>query len=68
MGGLIRQCPAPTRSNTVKTGVSPVTVDQDSEAKLKAAKVKAAKLGLEKLTREDIDGLSREQLKQLRGY
>jgi hypothetical protein len=60
--------PAPTRSNTVKTGDSPVTVEQDSEAKLKAAKAKAAKLGLEKLTREDIDGLSREQLKQLRGY
>jgi hypothetical protein len=60
--------PGPTRSKTAKTGVFPVTVEQDSEAKLKAAKIKAAKLGLEKLTREDIDGLSREQLKQLRGY
>jgi hypothetical protein len=60
--------PGPARSKTAKTGVSPVAVKQDSEAKLKAAKAKAAKLGLEKLTREDVDGLSRGQLKQLRGY
>lgn len=60
---------APTRSKTATAGVSPVTVELDPAAKLKAAKAKAAKLGgVEKLTREDIDGLSREQLKQLRGY
>jgi len=44
-------------------------VQQDSEAKLKAAQAKAEKLGgVQKLTSQDIDGLSREQLKRLRGY
>jgi hypothetical protein len=40
-----------------------------AEAKFKAAQAKAEKLGgVHMLTREDIDGLSYEQLKQLRGY
>jgi hypothetical protein len=44
-------------------------VEQGSEAKLKAAQAKAEKLGgVEKLTSKDVDGLSREQLKKLRGY
>ena len=39
------------------------------EAKFKAAQAKAEKLGgVDKLTSEDIEGLSGEQLKQLRGY
>jgi hypothetical protein len=44
-------------------------VDQDAEAKFKAAEAKAKKLdGVHKLTQEDIKGLSDEQIKQLRGY
>ncbi len=44
-------------------------VEQEAEAKFKAAQAKAEKLGgVHKLTREDIDGLSSEQIKQLRGY
>jgi hypothetical protein len=43
-------------------------VEQKSEAKFRAAQAKAEKLGVHTLTKKDIDGLSREQLKQLRGY
>jgi len=43
--------------------------EQGAEAKFKAAQAKAEKLGgAHKLTPEDIEGLSAEQLKQLRGY
>jgi hypothetical protein len=60
---------APRRSTTVRTPVHTGAVEQGSEAKLKAAQAKAQKLGgVEKLTSEDVDGLSREQLKKLRGY
>ena len=58
---------APRRSTTVRTPVHTGAVEQ--VAKLKAAQAKAEKLGgVEKLTIEDVDGLSREQLKKLRGY
>ena len=44
-------------------------VGTGADAKFKAAKAKAEKLGgVHKLTSEDIEGLSPEQLKQLRGY
>jgi hypothetical protein len=44
-------------------------VEQGAEAKLKAAQEKAEKLGgVHKLTPEDIEGLSANQIKQLRGY
>jgi hypothetical protein len=44
-------------------------VRREADAKFKAAKAKAERLGgVHKLTREDIEGLSQEQLKQLRGY
>ena len=44
-------------------------VEQGAEAKLKAARAKAEKLGgVHKLTLQDIEGLSAEQIKQLRGY
>jgi hypothetical protein len=39
-----------------------------TEAKLRAAQEKAATHGVHTLTQEDIDGLSQEQIKQLRGY
>ncbi len=44
------------------------TVATAAEAKFKAAQAKAKKNGVQTLTREDIDGLSYEQIKQLRGY
>jgi hypothetical protein len=44
-------------------------VDQDADVKFKAAAAKAKRLGgVHKLTQEDIEGLSIEQIKQLRGY
>jgi hypothetical protein len=50
---------------TVVTGA----VDQDAAGKYKAAEAKAKKLGgVHKLTQEDIEGLSAEQIKLLRGY
>jgi hypothetical protein len=39
-----------------------------AEAKFKTAQAKAQKNGVETLTQEDIEGLSIEQIKQLRGY
>jgi hypothetical protein len=44
-------------------------VDQDAAGKYKAAEAKAKKLGgVHKLTQGDIEGLSAEQIKLLRGY
>jgi hypothetical protein len=44
-------------------------VEQDSDAKLKEAEAKAKKLGgVHNLTQEDIEGLTYEQIKELRGY
>jgi 16S rRNA C967 or C1407 C5-methylase (RsmB/RsmF family) len=42
-------------------------VEQDA-GRLKAAEAKAKKLGVHNLTQEDIDGLTYEQIKELRGY
>jgi hypothetical protein len=44
------------------------TAKQDAQSKLKLAQAKAAKVGVENLTGDDIDGLTPEELKQLRGY
>ena len=44
------------------------TVETGAESKFKAAQAKAEKVGVHKLTQEDIEGLSYEQIKQLRGY
>jgi len=43
-------------------------VESKSESKFDAAKAKAEKVGVHELTQKDIEGLSREQIKQLRGY
>jgi hypothetical protein len=56
--------PSPEAAHAPRTDA----VDQKSEATFRAAQAKAEKLGVHKLTKQDIDGLSREQLKQLRGY
>ena len=44
-------------------------VEQEAEVKFKAAQAKAKQLGgVHKLTRKDIEGLSDDQVKKLRGY
>jgi hypothetical protein len=43
-------------------------VEQEKEAKFKAAEAKAKREGVDSLTRQDIEGLTPEQLKELRGY
>jgi hypothetical protein len=40
----------------------------DPQAKFKAAKAKAEKVGVENLSKEDVDGLTLAQIKELRGY
>jgi hypothetical protein len=54
--------------DVVGRGVLNDAVEQESEVKFKAAQAKAQKLGVHQLTQEDIEGLSSEQIKQLRGY
>jgi len=44
------------------------TVETELEFKFNAAKAKAEKVGVHELTQKDIEGLSGEQIKQLRGY
>jgi hypothetical protein len=46
----------------------PGAVGQEAEAKFEAAQAKAKRAGVETLTQKDIEGLSLEQIKQLRGY
>ena len=53
--------PTPPQNPNTSPLVSP-------EAKLRAAQEKAKISGVHTLTQEDIDGLSYEQIKQLRGY
>jgi hypothetical protein len=43
-------------------------VKQDADARFKAVQAKAKRVGVERLTQKDIEGLSYEQIKQLRGY
>jgi cell division septation protein DedD len=70
-----RSVPEPTKVSSVtpvpvrKPQAPPGAVERGAEDKLKAARAKAEKLGgIHKLTQGDIDGLTSEQLKQLRGY
>jgi hypothetical protein len=44
------------------------SVELETEAKFKAAEAKAKREGVHSLTSEDIEGLSDEQIKHLRGY
>jgi hypothetical protein len=72
----VRELPEPTKLSSAEPPPLPVrkpqkaldVVGQEAEAKFKAAQAKAAKVGVENLTERDIDGLSFEQIKQLRGY
>jgi hypothetical protein len=43
-------------------------VGQNEAVRFKAAEAKAKKVGVHNLTQEDIDGLTYEQIKELRGY
>jgi hypothetical protein len=43
-------------------------VKRDQQAKFKEVQAKAAEVGVENLTKEDIDGLTLAEVKQLRGY
>ena len=72
----VRELPKPTKLSSAEPPRLPVrkpqkaleVVGQEGEAKFKAAQAKAAKVGVENLTERDIDGLSFEQIKKLRGY
>ena len=59
LGGAEQSTPA-----KIRTG----NVEQELEAKFKSAQAKATKVAVENLTKEDINGLSSAQLKELRGY
>jgi hypothetical protein len=58
--------PAPTRTAAAKAATTPAKPDPD--ARFKAVQAKAKRVGVERLTQKDIEGLSPEQIKQLRGY
>jgi len=59
--------PSTLPSATAKTGAITAS-KQKMEAKLKLAQAKAKRDGVASLTKQDIEGLSPEQIKQLRGY
>jgi hypothetical protein len=61
------QPPGTLPSAKAKTGVITAS-KQKMEAKFKYAEGKAKRDGVASLTKEDIEGLSPEQIKQLRGY
>ena len=61
------QRPGPSRSVTAKTPVL-TGPEQKAEIKFKAAQAKAKRDGVYALTKQDIEDLSPEQIKQLRGY
>ena len=60
--------PTPARAATAKTKPIAAPVNPDPDARFKAAQAKAKRDGVETLTQKDIEGLSFEQIKQLRGY
>jgi hypothetical protein len=55
---------SPTSASRDSSG----TVEPEAEAKFKAAEAKARREGVHSLTSEDIQGLSPDQIKELRGY
>jgi hypothetical protein len=59
---------ASPRWATVKREANTGVVKQDQQAKFKDAQAKAAEVGVENLTKEDIEGLTLAEVKQLRGY
>jgi hypothetical protein len=57
----------PISTKAAKTE-TPTSAAQKVEAKFKAAQAKAKRNGVQTLTQADIEGLSSDQIKQLRGY
>jgi hypothetical protein len=72
----VRKRPEPTKMTPVKPSPPPKKPPQSAsvhspataEVKFKAAQEKAKLRGVHTLTQEDIEGLSSEQIKELRGY
>ena len=60
--------PRPSTKQSSPVKIRTGNVEQELEVKFKSAQAKATKVGVENLTKEDIDGLSSAQLKELRGY
>ena len=60
--------PRPGAKQSTPAKIRTGNVEQELEAKFKSAQAKATKVGVENLSKEDIDGLSSAQLKELRGY
>ena len=60
--------PRPSAKQSTRVKIRTGNVEQELEVKFKSAQAKATKVGVENLTKEDIDGLSSAQLKELRGY
>ena len=58
----------PPRNASVPSREGSKTVEPEAEAKFKAAEAKAKREGVDSLTSEDIEGLTPEQLKEIRGY
>jgi hypothetical protein len=70
---IVRKRPDSTKVTAVKPPPLPPKKPSQSpsatpEAKFRAAQEKAKLSGVHMLTQEDIDGLSPEQIKELRGY
>jgi hypothetical protein len=55
-------------NKALKDSKAECLVGAGAEAKFEAAQAKARRDGVETLTQKDIEGLSLEQIKQLRGY
>ena len=60
--------PRPGAKQSTPVKIRTDNVEPELVVKFKAAQAKATKVGVENLTKEDIDGLSSAQLKELRGY
>jgi type IV pilus biogenesis protein CpaD/CtpE len=60
--------PTTVKKSSKPTQVTAVKSQSDADAKWKAAQEKATVNGVETLNQKDIEGLSLEQIKQLRGY
>ena len=58
----------PPRNASVPSREGSKSVEPEAKAKFKAAEAKAKREGVDSLTSEDIEGLTPEQLKEIRGY
>jgi hypothetical protein len=58
----------PTAPTKTANATPRTTAGEKAEASFRAAQAKAKRDGVQNLTQKDIEGLSHEQLKQLRGY